>query len=276
MRRRFWFGCLSTLLGVLAMVPSCSSDDKQTSTNGALEGQDGSSSGASGSTAPAPVMKGPCLKVCLVNGNPWPLPPGATSADDSATAGESTDCIPGSNGKMSCVTTRDTSRCAADASGTTRCGLPPDCETDSNGKTNCEVPPGAPKDRQCVTVCAPAPNCKLVCDPFNAPQPATKDSDQAAPVSGSAVPYLPICPWQCPSSTPVSSCDPSTYRACGDAKVCVAKDLHSVGSCVDFDHGQAVGRGYVCGGSIAVSCALGSSCEGLTKDPVVGGTGVCN
>jgi inhibitor of cysteine peptidase len=111
----------------------------------------------------------------------------------------------------------------------------------------------------------------------DAPQPeCTKNSDcpEAVGPGGNgfvhAVCQNNKCVW------PVTPCDPSAYRACGDAKICVASDLQGPGTCKDFEHGQTVGRGYTCGGSIGVGCAIGLNCDGLPQPPLVGGTGICN
>lgn len=69
-------------------------------------------------------------------------------------------------------------------------------------------------------------------------------------------------------------CDPAAWRACGDEQVCVARQIEGPGECGPFDHGQSVGAGYVCGGSIGVSCAEGLHCAGLPQG-AVGGTGTC-
>jgi len=72
---------------------------------------------------------------------------------------------------------------------------------------------------------------------------------------------------------PTATCNPKSMRSCGDSQVCaVASD--GTGSCKAFAHGQVVGQGYSCGGSIGVSCAAGLSCS--APKGVVGGTGTCN
>jgi hypothetical protein len=71
------------------------------------------------------------------------------------------------------------------------------------------------------------------------------------------------------------SCDPKVYRACGDDLICVADSMDSNGICKTFDHGQTVGAGYYCGGSIGVSCAQGLTCDGLPVMDIEGGTGIC-
>jgi hypothetical protein len=69
-------------------------------------------------------------------------------------------------------------------------------------------------------------------------------------------------------------CDPAEEQSCGPELVCVASALGETGTCGDFQHGQSVGAGYGCGGSIGVSCAEGLYCKGLTPG-VVGGSGTC-
>jgi len=72
------------------------------------------------------------------------------------------------------------------------------------------------------------------------------------------------------------TCNPATELACGDELVCVAETIEEDGSCLEFDHGQTVGAGYSCGGSIGVGCAEGLYCAGLPKYPGwIGGTGTC-
>ncbi len=67
-------------------------------------------------------------------------------------------------------------------------------------------------------------------------------------------------------------CAPHQPKSCGDDLVCVGDDLYS-GSCGRFAHGQNVGRGYTCGGSIGVGCVTGLVCNAPTD--VLGGTGIC-
>jgi hypothetical protein len=72
---------------------------------------------------------------------------------------------------------------------------------------------------------------------------------------------------------PTDKCSPTAWRNCGDTLVCaVASD--GTGTCKPFAHGQVVGQGYSCGGSIGVSCATGLTCSAPTG--VIGGTGTCN
>ncbi len=80
------------------------------------------------------------------------------------------------------------------------------------------------------------------------------------------------CIWSC--GVPVETCDPATPLDCGDQLVCVASTVDEPGTCAPFDHGQTVGAGYTCGGSIGVGCAEGLSCLGLPQG-MVGGTGTC-
>jgi len=75
----------------------------------------------------------------------------------------------------------------------------------------------------------------------------------------------------CGEATP---CDPGQAKACGEDQVCAGKDVNHYGICGDFAHGQAVGRGYACGGSIGVACVTGLTCRGLPSG-WVGGTGHC-
>lgn len=72
----------------------------------------------------------------------------------------------------------------------------------------------------------------------------------------------------------VTSCDPTQVQSCGPDNVCVASSVGEVGTCGPFAHGQSVGAGYSCGGSIGVSCADGLYCKGLPHG-VVGGSGTC-
>ena len=67
-------------------------------------------------------------------------------------------------------------------------------------------------------------------------------------------------------------CDPDTDRACGDHEVCAGTDVRHFGVCRAFDHGQMVGRGYACGGSIGVACVAGLRCDVL---PGIGRVGRC-
>ncbi|HNS98509.1 MAG TPA: hypothetical protein PLJ27_06155 [Polyangiaceae bacterium] len=69
-------------------------------------------------------------------------------------------------------------------------------------------------------------------------------------------------------------CDPSVEQSCGANEVCVADTLTDQGFCHLAGHGQSVGAGYACGGSIGNTCAQGLYCKGLAHD-VHGGTGVC-
>lgn len=80
------------------------------------------------------------------------------------------------------------------------------------------------------------------------------------------------CVWRC--GTVPLPCDPAAWRDCGDAAVCVAEALPGPGTCGPFAHGQTVGAGYACGGSIGVGCAEGLHCKGLPHG-VTGGTGTC-
>ncbi|MEL4402915.1 hypothetical protein AAEJ42_22010, partial [Shewanella algae] len=45
--------------------------------------------------------------------------------------------------------------------------------------------------------------------------------------------------------------------------------------CVNFAHGQSVGLGYSCGGSIGVGCVKGLVCHQASASGMVGGTGTC-
>lgn len=70
------------------------------------------------------------------------------------------------------------------------------------------------------------------------------------------------------------ACDPTVANDCGSTLQCVASDTNHTGACRPFAHGQSVGKGYACGGSIGVGCATGLSCNAPTG--VIGGTGTCN
>jgi hypothetical protein len=72
----------------------------------------------------------------------------------------------------------------------------------------------------------------------------------------------------------VTECDPGVTQSCGPDEVCVAQKLGEPGQCGPFDHGQTVGAGYSCGGSIGVSCAEGLYCKGLPHGHL-GGSGTC-
>lgn len=70
------------------------------------------------------------------------------------------------------------------------------------------------------------------------------------------------------------ACDPMVEASCPEENVCVAESVSEAGECRPFDHGQTVGAGYSCGGSIGVSCAEGLFCAGLPHG-LVGGSGTC-
>jgi hypothetical protein len=70
-------------------------------------------------------------------------------------------------------------------------------------------------------------------------------------------------------------CDPSAYKSCGDELVCVGWRFNQPGECMVFDHGQTVGLGYACGGSIGVDCVEVLGCIGMPPEGVDGGTGTC-
>ena len=72
---------------------------------------------------------------------------------------------------------------------------------------------------------------------------------------------------------PTDQCSPTRWRNCGDSLVCAVASDGSA-TCKAFAHGQVVGQGYTCGGSIGVSCAAGLTCSAPTG--VIGGTGTCN
>jgi hypothetical protein len=67
-------------------------------------------------------------------------------------------------------------------------------------------------------------------------------------------------------------CDLDTDFACGDDEVCAGTDVKLFGVCKPFDHGQSVGRGYACGGSIGVGCVAGLTCD---VPPGIGRVGTC-
>lgn len=71
-----------------------------------------------------------------------------------------------------------------------------------------------------------------------------------------------------------SLCNPNTSLACGSSLDCVGTDLKHYGQWEAFAAGEAVGKGYKCGGSIGVSCISGLTCSGMPTG-VVGGTGTC-
>jgi hypothetical protein len=87
-------------------------------------------------------------------------------------------------------------------------------------------------------------------------------------------PVYPDAMGVCRPAEPASGCDPMADKACGDSLVCVASSASEPGACKPFDHGQSVGHGYSCGGSIGVSCASGLTCKGLPNG-MIGGTGTC-
>ena len=73
---------------------------------------------------------------------------------------------------------------------------------------------------------------------------------------------------------PETGCDPAEAMSCGPDQVCVATAVGDDGTCGEFQHGQSVGAGYACGGSIGVSCAEGLTCKGLPHN-TIGGSGTC-
>ncbi len=113
-------------------------------------------------------------------------------------------------------------------------------------------------------------------------------------IAGPSGPEFATCEYPCKSDTdcpaeqacsliadgpgnvcqPVTVCDPSEVQSCGSAQVCVASSVEETGVCSDFQHGQTVGAGYSCGGSIGVSCAEGLYCKGMPQGKV-GGSGTC-
>ena len=246
MRSRFWLGC-ATLMGALALVPGCSTTDANVDEN-ALGGKDDPA--ANGLTMPGAVSKGPCLKVCLVKGYTWPVPMPAGGPEDAPT-GAATDPAVGSN---------DPSQ---------PCMQAPDGNLPSQG---CVKPP--PSALKCMTLCAPAPGCKLVCDPFGiqpAPGPVpvpvggpeTKPADPNAPVTGGTtgsdptiMPFAPICTWQCPPPPPPpgKKCGPWPGGGCQAGQVC------NVQGCMPGAGGVCVVKPQACDASYAPVCG----CDGKT------------
>jgi len=85
---------------------------------------------------------------------------------------------------------------------------------------------------------------------------------------------IPDGPGQVCKPVQVTQCDPGVDQSCGPDLVCVANTIEETGTCEEFDHGQNVGAGYDCGGSIGVFCAKGLYCKGLPHG-MVGGSGTC-
>jgi hypothetical protein len=278
MRRTwYWIGC--SVLGALLML-GCGSNDQKSANENALGENDpatdpGTAGGPGGTnTQPVGVKPGlPCMKVCLVNGFPWPAPMPTDPGKSDPTLLEGGQAnAPAANGV------------AGTANGA------PLCDPDPNVKnaTGCVMPPVPPPTAlKCMDFCAPGPGCKLVCDPFGVQplppvEPKPNSNDPSAPVAtgvtGTAIPFLPLCSWQCPPPPPpcckCAANDPACL--CGPLPACDPPKPPPVPCCKSICPDASKPCPAVCDPNSNCAPPPVPCCKSICADPTLPCPAVCD